>query len=517
MNFRSLNFLQDLESFIRIQQKRVLLTLAFLLSLVVHAPQVLNGLNENNSFRQSQTVMLVREFMRNGIDLQSPIPIFGLNSRIPFEFPIFQSIAAVLGHLANLDPISATRLVGLVFFELSALMLFLLAHKVLGLAPAFVALVVFLFSPFTLMWAASATIEFCAVFFMLLSINSLYKYSEENHFHKRNFQLIIFTLALLIASLVKITTAIVMSVLFLFMLERLVNYDVSSFTKFSFNLKAKILFFPCVLILAINLAWIQFADSIKVQNKFTALLTSQKLAKWNYGTLQDRLDVTNSFKIVNSYWGPVVGGIGGLFLLTVIGLFFGNKKFSYPVILSLICGPFIFFNLYAVHDYYSIAVFPSIVLLIAHGYKVIFSSSLEIFRTKKFFLSAFFLATLFLTSASSSYGKDYLYQKFIEPNSYPTLASEINMNSSATENVIYVGCDWSPFVPYYVDRAALMIPPWAPKLSESDLVGFQVLAVCSSEPENALQTLDDIRALGYNLIMLSANVFRLEKIPEFSK
>jgi len=456
--------------------------------------------------------MLVREFMRNGFDLQSPIPVFGFGSRIPFEFPIFQYIAAVVGNLAKLDPIVATRLVGFVFFELAALILFLFAHKVLGLSSAFVALLVFLFSPFTLMWAASATIEFCAVFFMLLSINSLYKYSEENQASKRNFQLFVFTLSFLLASLVKITTAIVMSILFLIMWDQLVNRDDSSLIKFRLKLRTKVLLFPCLLILATNLLWIQFADSIKAQNKFTALLTSQALAEWNYGTLQDRLDFTNSFKIVNTYWGPIVGGIGGLFLLTVIGIFLGDKKFAYPVILSLISGPLFFINLYAIHDYYSIAVFSSLVLLIAHGYRAIFSVSAEIFKTKRAYLFTFFLATLFLTSAASTYGKDYLYQKFVEPNSYPALATEINKHSSVTENVIYVGCDWSPFVPYYVDRTALMIPPWAPNLSESDLVGFQVVAVCSLEVENARQTLDNLRGLGYNLIMVSANVFQLEKI-----
>ena len=506
------NLASDLGSFIRLQQTKILLTVIFLLSLAIHFPQVLNGLNENNSFRQSQTVMLVREFMRNGLDLKSPIPVFGFNSRIPFEFPIFQYIAAVVGNLANLDPIVATRLVGLVFFELAAFMLFLFAQRIFGLAPAFVAVVVFLFSPFTLMWAASATIEFCAVFLMLLSINSLYKYSGENQPYKRNFQLIVFTLSLLLASLVKITTAVVMSMLFLIMWNRLVKRNNSSLIKFSLKLRTKVLLFPCLLVLVTNLLWIQFADSVKAQNRFTALLTSQALAEWNYGTLQDRLDFTNSFKIVNTYWGPIVGGIGGLFLLTVIGIFLGDKKFAYPVILSLISGPLFFMNLYAIHDYYSIAVFSSLVLLIAHGYRAIFSLSAEIFKTKRIYLSSFFLATLFLTSAASTYGKDYLYQKFVEPNSYPALATEINKHSSVTENVIYVGCDWSPFVPYYVDRTALMIPPWAPNLSEQDLVGFQVVAVCSLEVENARQTLDNLRGLGYNLIMVSANVFQLEKI-----
>jgi hypothetical protein len=508
--------LSDLASFIRLQRIRILLACVFFFSLALHGPQVLNGLNENNSFRQSQTVMLVREFMRNGFDLGSPIPVFGFNSRIPFEFPLFQFIAAILGNLANLDPIVATRVVGLIFFELAALMLFTFAHKVIGFGPAFVALVVFLFSPFALMWAASATIEFCAVFLMLLSINSLYKYSEANQFYEQCFQLFIFSSALLLASLVKITTAIVMSVLFLIMWDRLVNVDDLSLMKFRLKLRMKILIFPCVVVLAINLLWIQFADSIKAQNKFTALLTSHALAEWNYGTLQDRLDVTNSFKIVNTYWGPIVGGIGGLFLLMVIGFFLGDKKFAYPVILSLISGPLFFMNLYAVHDYYSIAVFSSIVLLIAHGYRVIFSLGEEIFKTKRIYLSAFFLVTLFLTSAASTYGKDYLYQKFVEPNTYPALATEINKYSSVTENVIYVGCDWSSLVPYYVDRTALMIPPWAPNLSESDLVGFQVVAVCSLEAENARQTLDDIRGLDHNLVMISANVFRLEKISQVS-
>ncbi len=506
--------LSDLRSIPRIYRIRFLSALLFLLSLILHAPQVLSGLNENNSFRQSQTVMLVREFMRNGLNLQSPIPVFGFNSKVPFEFPIFQYTAAYVGNILDLDPIVASRLLGLIFFELAALMFFVLTHRILGTAPAFISLVIFLFSPFTLMWAASATIEFCAVFFMLFSVNSLFNYSEESDRRRKYLQLALFTVTLLLASLVKITTALVMSSLFLLALNKLIRSDASASAKFRLKSETKVLFFPLFLILLINLRWIQFADSVKSQNRFTALLTSQALADWNYGTLQDRLDVTNSFKIVNTYWGPIIGGVGSFFFFAIIGLFFADRKNSIPILLSLLSGPLVFMNLYAIHDYYSIALYSSIVFLIALGYRSIFSIPSEFFRTKRLILTSIFLTTILLMSAASNYGKDYLYQRFVEPNSFPPLATEIIGQSQPSTNVIYVGCDWNPLVPYYVDRTALMIPPWAPKLSESDLTGFQLLAICGPKSQNSIEILDSIRDLGYNLIEVSENVLRLEKISE---
>jgi hypothetical protein len=77
------------------------------------------------------------------------IPVFGDPWTIPFEFPLFQAIASVAMTFGiSADP--ANRIVGLLFFVLTAFLIWLLVRKLANPIVAAITLVVFSFSPFAL-------------------------------------------------------------------------------------------------------------------------------------------------------------------------------------------------------------------------------------------------------------------------------------------------------------------------------------------------------------------------------
>jgi hypothetical protein len=75
------------------------------------------------SFRQTQTAFTIREFMMGNWSFSSPLPILGPPWAVPFEFPLFQAIAALNGNVFQLAADSAGRITGLAFFIVTGLLL----------------------------------------------------------------------------------------------------------------------------------------------------------------------------------------------------------------------------------------------------------------------------------------------------------------------------------------------------------------------------------------------------------
>ena len=116
-------------------------------------------------------------------------------------------------------------------------------------------------------------------------------------------------------------------------------------------------------------AWTRYADAIKAASEATAWLTSSELLSWNTGTLAQRLELSS--------WTPVftsaillAGGIAIPFLVyPAIRFAIAKRQLRFWAWIALTAaGPvLVFFNLYYVHDYYAIAVSPSIAALVGLG------------------------------------------------------------------------------------------------------------------------------------------------------
>ena len=76
------------------------------------------SLLDRYQFRQSQTALTAYWLQQDGFQPAYPLPIFGPPWSVPFEFPLYQWIVALLANATGLSLLSAARLVGIGFFLL---------------------------------------------------------------------------------------------------------------------------------------------------------------------------------------------------------------------------------------------------------------------------------------------------------------------------------------------------------------------------------------------------------------
>lgn len=119
-------------------------------------------------FRQNQTAMTAQWF-----DVKNPIrglffyetPEFGAPWMVPFEFPLYQGVVAILSHRSGFSLTTTGRLVSGLFFLAALIPLWFLVREMrLGLRFFFFSVVLLLFSPLYLYWSRTFMIESTAVF-----------------------------------------------------------------------------------------------------------------------------------------------------------------------------------------------------------------------------------------------------------------------------------------------------------------------------------------------------------------
>jgi len=123
---------------------------------------------EDHAFRQTQTALTAYYFIKNGFSFAYETPVVGQGWSIPFEFPIYQYITALITQLLNLDLSKTGRLVNLAFTSATCIP-FYFSLKLLKVKPSatFFSLTLFISSPIYLFWGGTFMIEGAALFFMM--------------------------------------------------------------------------------------------------------------------------------------------------------------------------------------------------------------------------------------------------------------------------------------------------------------------------------------------------------------
>ncbi|MDL2336146.1 MAG: hypothetical protein QFC55_08960, partial [Chloroflexota bacterium] len=117
-----------------------------------HLPSLNQPLLELHSFRQTQTAWTALIFHQQGIDLFHPIvPVFGPPWYVPFEFPLFQAIGALVMDV-GVAPDLAMRSLGLASFILTMFILWRLVARLAGEVAGIVAVLALAVSGLGLLW-----------------------------------------------------------------------------------------------------------------------------------------------------------------------------------------------------------------------------------------------------------------------------------------------------------------------------------------------------------------------------
>lgn len=420
---------------------------------LIRIPQLFHNLVEAYAFRQTQTAFTVREFAENGIDLlSSPLPVFGPDANVPMEFPLFQGIGALLAQ-AGTSAEFAARLVSLVSFQVAAILLFLILRRWHGRAVAVTALLLYQFLPFSLLWGASSLIDFMSVALALGMVYLLDRWFDGGR--GSWWFLAAGGLAAVLCALVKITTfpgwVILVVIAALILIHR------AGFRYSWWRVLLGLIVVPAIG-LAAGVTWTRHADAIKASRELTHFIVSSELNEWNFGTLAQRLDLENYLQIAQRVMQEIAGPalLGGVLaiLAAIFARSFAERARIIGWIAVAVVVPFVFFNLYVVHTYYLIGIFPALVAATAIGLVWLWRRVAGSWKRPLVAATVglgIFLGSMYTTPA----GISDIYQ-WARGGQIPDQVTAIRALSEPDDLIVLIGCDWDPTWLYTADRRGVM-------------------------------------------------------------
>jgi len=410
------------------------------------APTLDNPLLEKSAFRQTQTAYTALVFHEDGIDLLHPrLPVLGEPFEIPFEFPLFQASASLLIDL-GLASDTAMRVMGLICFLATAVLLFGLVRHVAGRTAAFGSLAAFMVTPFALVWSRTSMIEYLAT---AGAVGFTWAYIAWRDNRRPEIGALCLV-AGLVGMLVKPTTAI-------FWVIPAVAYRPTPPRRGDWRHRVSATALAVIPIVAAT-AWTAHADSIKSASATTTWLTSRALREWNFGTLDQRLDPDVWKHIAEWFLLLLIGPVGVVLLIAaaVAGWRASQRLFWIGVACAAFLPPLVFTNLYFVHDYYVAATAPAVAALVGLGASFVVE---RISRRPVRLAAAGVCGVLLLTVwfvAGHRYW-DALEGRNEEVDTVLALAGEVDSATQPTDRVAVVGLDWNPAVLYYARRWGHMV------------------------------------------------------------
>jgi len=419
-------------------KKHKYLFLILFFTIIIHAPKLNKRLTEIDDFRQTQTALGIKSFLRESLNpFNATLPIAGPKSQLPFEFPLFQFLASFPARvISDLDV--AARLTGLLSFIVTLILIYFLALKIWNIDVAVIAILIFGFSSFSLQWGAASLIEFTATALILASILVLMNFIENQD---NKLLLVLLLVILTLGFTVKITTAIPwLSVIF--MIIFLKYKELKKISKFLLSL-------TILSTALLTVLWTQWADNTKLNQEYWGPgLTSEALRSWNFGTLSMRLDRDDIFLRLSQISDPTVGSSAiliGLVIYSIARL--KVEPVSTALAGTIVLGPMIFFPLYG-HLYYGAAILPAIALITGASIVSLVSRKVVLFSLTFLIVAA---------SYTNPIGKHYLEHHFKRPG-LPDVSRQIE-NRTDSNAVIMLRCNegWSSKYLYYADREGLML------------------------------------------------------------
>jgi hypothetical protein len=420
---------------------------------IVYSAQPLIDLH---GFRQTQTAVTAywMSLNSNFFQLNYPLPVVGSPWSTPFEYPLFQSLVALISHLTKFEIDQIGRLLALA----SSLLLLIPLYKMtlllkLPMRVLYLSIILIYSSPQYLYWSRTFLIE---TFSVLLTFVTIYLYFRlKNHFTFSG--IIWFLLFSTAAILVKVTTSIIP----LLLLIALEIASVIRTLKLRKSLKFKDLAPSLSLLIAFLIFenWVRYADSIKMRGGISKFLTSSNLNGWTFGDLEQRISSEFWINLIMKrilFHNPIALICIGLFVLCV----FKYKNYR-SLVLSLFFLWFfpmlLFSNLHIVHDYYQTENLIYLLILTS----IIANALIDEIRSE---INLLVFAMVAFASNIFVFSNLYFSHQITDSSSNADLLiSKIVLKETLPKSVfVGVGKDWNPTIPYYSKRYSVMVPDWFP-------------------------------------------------------
>jgi len=407
-------------------------------------------------FRETQTALSAYWMAQGGPKLIYETPVLGAPYTIPFEFPFFQWLTALLATLSPLSIDSSARTVSFIFFGLCIF----LAYKILRFldfsrSTGILFIGLLCLSPLYLYWSATSMIESMALAFALAWLLTYLKFLKSDNYLYLGLSIVFGTMA----ALEKITSfppmALIGGVLTLVYFYQNWMKDRDGLLPFFKRniLKACLLLSTVIIpVIAVDI-WVHVSDAAKAQNAMGQSVTSEALRSFNFGTLEQRLRLEDWKKVIFGRSLEHILGAGWFIVLLLAAAFLRSIKGCVAVGLcfaAYLVAPLLFWRLHMVHYYYQYA--NGIFLLF--GTAVIFR---EAFKKQAVIAAVALLAVSFvMTTTFTEVFRAYMTpsKSGIAKRTLPP-AKWIRENTSPDSALYVFGNDWSSHVHLYAQRKGI--------------------------------------------------------------
>ena len=446
-----------MESIYRSKRSVTVLSLLFILAFELRLYNISRPITDPYSFRQSQTAWLIRYLSERGLDLFSGfLPVLGAPWQLPFEFPLYQNIAALL--VAAVGSVEvAGRLVSIGSCFVAAGIFHGLVRHYLGGACALLSTGVFLFAPYSIFWSTAVIIDFFALALSLGFLWGIHHFAQT----RRAYYLLIATACAAAAGAVKLP-----SLLFYIMPGAWMLYDRWRIVWDELNQNQKFRLTLLVLLCAVVsmlpfVVWTQYADAVKNAHHFTVFATSYRLHNWYFGSAAQILDLWGIARVISRMLENF--GLRGFSVLLLLGVARGisrrdTRGFVCSFLLQLLLTIVVFRNLHLAHHYYQISIFPAVSMFIGLGFLCVG----DFFRRQKALGVGLVLVAMTLSRIERI--ENYLatiYSPAKVPDGYKRmreLGLIIKAETQPNDRIGIVGQEtWDPSILYAADRYGFMV------------------------------------------------------------
>jgi hypothetical protein len=449
---------------------------------------------EAHAFRQTQTALTSFWMMQEGWQLAYQTPVGGYPWAIPFEFPIYQALAAGIAGVGRVSLDAVGRILSFMFLIGCAWPAWRIARR-LALPPRVVWVFCALLwsSPTYLFWGRSFMIETAALFFAFAAVAFTIDLVEPHPRWSSALGAAAFgTLALL----QKITTAgPILAILACVWFGARLRRPVTSPSRGE-HTKALIAFGIPLLLAA---AWTLYSEQVRALNPLGAQLSSSELRQWTFGTLDQKWSLATYVTVV---WQRVfvqsAGGVLGAALL-LGALTWPNAPRMRLLLLTALGGFFapivIFTNLHLVHDYYQ----ASCVLFLTAALAVAVAEWLP--RVARHDAAPLVATCLLVISNLLAFDATYggaIRASFHEDRDRTLAMAKVLRESTPTNSAfIAFGNDWSSDLAYYAQRKSFTVPAFFRDYSTvwmdpARFVGGAPLAAIVTCPATGGPTIEDV-------------------------
>jgi hypothetical protein len=470
-----------------------------------------------HAFRQAHTAFPVRMWIENGFNFLRPeVPIKGLNSPWPFEFPAFQGVAYGIHKLITLIGVStlsvdrSIRIAGLIFFVLNVILLLQVSKRVFQVPAIFLSIAItsVLVNPYIFLWSTTGLIDWFALFFGSFAAFLLLILPKQSSIHLFKFDNIVFaSIFLSVGLMVKGPSAF-----FGFLFYALISVATSKKITWADTVQVSSTFLVSIVPFFI---WQNYVKSFTpVGDPKRYIHVSSDNTSWYFGSSEQYTHFYDYFNFILNRLASVSVPIKTLFILSILVILIKDAYRRFVMAITLVCSIYllIFINLNTIHDYYQIAIILPLLFLVLVIPLLSLSTPNGLFSKK---IATFGIALLisfmgysFLNSTKNPEGSMYLQSLKLRDAGINT--SAVTSMTEKDSGVITLGWPDDPAPLYAAKRSGFAIGhdydfEWIQKNKES----FRYLWVNDvNDNSSGIQSLSKF----YSLTLIAKNLYVLNPL-----